>query len=126
MRLSTLVTASQGRFSRGPDVAHVTVSCNARNRQISTQATKRDAILALVAPVTSTVYTASAAIPTEPVSSDSISASNASTFEKDPTFYATWPYARPADIVPFIKQQAAAGDDQAILDAMDTFSQYYP
>eukprot|EP00775_Hariotina_reticulata_P012586 gene12586-12717_t len=65
----------------------------------------------------------------EYASTDSTANSNESvvtSFERDPTFYATWPYARPADIVPFIKQQAAAGDHQAILDAMDTFSQYYP
>jgi hypothetical protein len=46
--------------------------------------------------------------------------------ERDPTFYASWPYATPADILPYIQQQAAPGDAQAVLDAMDTFSLYYP
>lgn len=46
--------------------------------------------------------------------------------ERDPTFYATWQYATPLDILPYIQQQAAPGDAQAVLDAMDTFSLYYP
>jgi hypothetical protein len=46
--------------------------------------------------------------------------------QRDPNFYATWPYAQPADILPFIQQAAQPGDAQAVLDAMDTFSQYYP
>lgn len=46
--------------------------------------------------------------------------------ERDPTFYVTWQYATPADILPYIQQQAAPGDAQAVLDAMDTFSLYYP
>lgn len=48
------------------------------------------------------------------------------TSAKDPMFYADWPYAFPADIIPFIKHQAAPGDSQAVLDAMDTFGGYYP
>lgn len=125
MRLSTCVTVS---VARGPNVARITVSPGARRGQCSTQSTRREAILALIAPAVSTVYTASA-LPTEYANTDSIADSSdsvVSSFERDPTFYATWPYARPADIVPFIKQQAAAGDHQAILDAMDAFSQYYP
>jgi hypothetical protein len=130
MRLSTHVTFSHAPFARGPDVARTTVIYDARHRECSTKSTKRETIFALVAPAALTVvHTASAAIPAEPASSDSIATGNISklsSFIKDPTFYATWPYARPADIVPFIKQQAAAGDAQAILDAMDAFSQYYP
>jgi len=53
-------------------------------------------------------------------------AAGAAAADRDPTFYATWQYATPADILPFIQQQAAPGDAQAVLDAMDTFSQYYP
>jgi hypothetical protein len=41
-------------------------------------------------------------------------------------FYATWQYATPADILPYIQQQAAPGDALAVLDAMDAFSLYYP
>ncbi|KAF6251638.1 S-adenosyl-L-methionine-dependent methyltransferase [Scenedesmus sp. NREL 46B-D3] len=45
---------------------------------------------------------------------------------KDPTFYARWPYATPADIIPYIEAEAVRGDAQSVLDAMDAFSLYYP
>lgn len=45
---------------------------------------------------------------------------------KDPMFYARWPYASPADIIPYIEQEAMRGDSQSVLDAMDAFSAYYP
>lgn len=43
-----------------------------------------------------------------------------------PDFYASWPYATPNDIIPFVRQRAAPGDAQAVLDAMDEHGLYYP
>jgi hypothetical protein len=37
-------------------------------------------------------------------------------------FYARWPYMQPADILPFIRQQAAPGDAAAVLAAMDEWA----
>lgn len=77
---------------------------------VSVSSQRRDVLTALLS-VQMTLATAAAA---------------AVAADRDPTFYATWQYATPADILPFIQQQAAPGDAQAVLDAMDTFSQYYP
>lgn len=41
-------------------------------------------------------------------------------------FYARWPYRGPQDIVPYVKAHAARGDSQAVLNAIDAFSAYYP
>jgi hypothetical protein len=76
------------------------------------EAARRDTLLALLSLQPAIVAAAAAAAPAAP--------------QKDPSFYATWQYAVPADILPYIKEQAAPGDAQAILDAMDTFSLYYP
>jgi hypothetical protein len=78
------------------------------------EAQRRDTLLALLSLQSANVAAAAAAAaaPAAP--------------EKDPSFYGTWQYAVPADILPYIKEQAAPGDAQAILDAMDTFSLYYP
>lgn len=65
-------------------------------------------------------------LPASCMVADTAVATTAAAPERDPMFYATWQYATPADVLPFIKQQAAPGDAQAVLDAMDTFSLYYP
>lgn len=74
---------------------------------------RRQALLAALSAV-------SLAAMAQPSSSPAIAAAT------DPTFYAQWPYAQPSDILPYIQQQAAPGDAQAVLDAMDAFSEYYP
>lgn len=83
---------------------------------VAAHSQRRDALLALLSSAPAAAWAAAvhaaAAVP-QPA-------------QRDPTFYATWPYAKPADILPFIQQTAQPGDAQAVLDAMDTFSQYYP
>jgi len=44
----------------------------------------------------------------------------------DSSFYATWPYIKPSDILPFIRQRAAPNDAQSVLDALDEFAAHYP
>lgn len=79
---------------------------------VTVEAQRRDALLALVSLQSAVLAAAAAAAPAAQ--------------EKDPSFYGTWQYAVPADILPYIKEQAAPGDAQAVLGAMDTFSLYYP
>jgi hypothetical protein len=42
------------------------------------------------------------------------------------SFYARWPYVKPADILPYLRTNATAGDVNSVLAAIDRFSGYYP
>lgn len=86
-------------------------TCQRAGNVSAVQCHRRDALLALVS--------LPAALPLLPAPASAAA-------ERDPGFYAIWQYATPADILPYIKEQAAPGDAQAVLDAMDTFSLYYP
>lgn len=44
----------------------------------------------------------------------------------DPQFYSQWPYVRPADILPYLRATATAGDPASVLVAIDTFALAYP
>lgn len=46
--------------------------------------------------------------------------------ELDPSFFADYPYAQPSDILPYVYDTASRGDANAVLNAIDNFSQYYP
>jgi hypothetical protein len=46
--------------------------------------------------------------------------------ELDPSFFADYPYAQPSDILPYVYDTASRGDADAVLNAIDSFSQYYP
>lgn len=42
------------------------------------------------------------------------------------SFYSEWPYAKPSDVLPFVRATAPQGDVQAVLDALDSFAEHYP
>ena len=44
----------------------------------------------------------------------------------DHSFYETWIYQNPTDILPFIFSKSKAGDAESVLSAMDQFASYYP
>jgi len=44
----------------------------------------------------------------------------------DVAFYATYPYARAADVVPFVEAVAPRGDADAVLRALEVFGERYP
>lgn len=44
----------------------------------------------------------------------------------DEDFYATWTYARPADVIPFVERFATRGDPASVLRAYDAFGERYP
>lgn len=39
-----------------------------------------------------------------------------------PNFYARWPYVKPSDILPWVKANAAPGDADAVLAALDEWA----
>ena len=41
-------------------------------------------------------------------------------------FYTKWPYSRPQDVLPYIFATAERGNVDSILQALDTFGNYYP
>lgn len=87
---------------------------------VSVSASRRQAVL--VALLTSPAAMAATAADTQ----QSQPATAAMPAQRDPSFYATWPYATPSDILPYIQHECQPGDAQAVLDAMDSFSDYYP
>ena len=46
--------------------------------------------------------------------------------DDDLDFYATWPYQKASDILPFVRKYAKDGDSDSVLDAMDRFGDRYP
>ena len=44
----------------------------------------------------------------------------------DQSFYETWIYQNPSDIMPYIFAKSRAGDVESVLKAMDQFASYYP
>lgn len=86
------------------------------HHSVAAHSQRRDTLLALLSSAPAGAWAAAA----------HAAAAVAQPAQRDPTFYSTWPYAKPADILPYIQQAAQPGDAQAVLDAMDTFSQYYP
>jgi len=41
-------------------------------------------------------------------------------------FFETWPYVEPADVLPFVRSKAVAGNADSVLDALDEFCLHYP